>query len=56
MNSEMGHEYLLIGCGNHGERLLKMLVSRKLITVVCETNKQIYTNTCRKYANTYRNI
>ena len=36
----MGHEYLLIGCGNHGERLLKMLINRKLNTVVLETNKK----------------
>tara|TARA_B100001778_G_C18579736_1_gene626850 strand:- start:548 stop:1552 length:1005 start_codon:yes stop_codon:yes gene_type:complete len=49
MNSEMGHEYLLIGCGNHGERLLKILVSRKLITVVCETNKQRLIELKNKY-------
>jgi len=45
----MVQKYLIVGCGNHGERLLKLLIKKKFEIVVCEKNLQVKNNLEEKY-------
>ena len=51
----MGHEYLIVGCGNHGERILKILIKKNLNIVVYEKNTQTKDKLVKKYKS-FKNI